>query len=98
MIEGIIGYEYCKLGEHSKYHKSNHNRRAPSGVLCVIPPRKLYAAQSLVQSIDPNAFLTITQIKEVRGQGFSRERIYVESPDRHNQPQQEEKRKNYADI
>ncbi len=52
----------------------------------MIPPRKLYAAQSLIQSIDPNAFLTITQIKEVRGQGFSRERIYVESPERHNQP------------
>lgn len=50
------------------------------GVLCVIPPRKLYAAQTLIQSIDPNAFLTITQIKEVQGQGFSRERIYVGSP------------------
>ena len=37
----------------------------PYQSLCVIPPRKLYAAQSLVQSIDPNAFLTITQIKEV---------------------------------
>jgi len=47
------------------------------GVLCVIPPRKLYAAQELIQSIDPKAFLTITQIKEVRGQGFSQERTYV---------------------
>ena len=78
--------------------ETGRTRTPQRGVLCVIPPRKLYAAQSLVQSIDPNAFLTITQIKEVRGQGFSRERIYVESPDRHNQPQQEEKRKNYADI
>lgn len=48
------------------------------GVLCVIPPRKLYAAKMLIQSIDPNAFLTITQIKEVRGQGFSTERTYRE--------------------
>ena len=66
--------------------ETGRTRTPQRGVLCVIPPRKLYAAQSLIQSIDPNAFLTITQIKEVRGQGFSRERIYVESPERHNQP------------
>ena len=44
------------------------------GVLCVIPPRKLYMAKGLIQAIDPAAFLTITQIKEVRGQGFTTER------------------------
>ena len=49
------------------------------GVLCVIPPRKLYAAQEMIQAIDPNAFLTITQIKEVRGQGFTSERMFMES-------------------
>lgn len=41
------------------------------GVLCVIPPRKLFAAKELIYRIDPAAFLTITQIREVRGQGFS---------------------------
>ena len=41
------------------------------GVLCIIPPRKLFAAKELIYQIDPNAFLTITQIREVRGQGFS---------------------------
>ena len=65
--------------------ETGYGAKQQKGVLCVIPPRKLYAAQTLVQSVDPNAFLTISQIKEVRGQGFSRERIYVESPDRHNQ-------------
>lgn len=44
------------------------------GVLCVIPPRKLYAAKELIQSVDPAAFITVTQIKEVRGQGFTLER------------------------
>lgn len=44
------------------------------GVLCVIPPRKLFAAKALIQSIDPDAFITVTQIKEVRGQGFTMER------------------------
>lgn len=44
------------------------------GVLCVIPPRKLFAATELIRSVDPNAFLIITQIKEVRGQGFTEKR------------------------
>jgi len=60
--------------------ETGRTRTAQQGVLCVIPPRKLYAAQSLIQAVDPNAFLTITQIKEVRGQGFSRGRTYVEPP------------------
>lgn len=44
------------------------------GVLCVIPPRKLYTATELIQSVDPDAFITITKIKEVRGRGFTLER------------------------
>ena len=50
--------------------------RQQRGVLCIIPPRKLYAAQELIHSSDPNAFLTVTQIKEVRGQGFTTERKF----------------------
>ena len=46
----------------------------------MIPPRKLFAAKELIQQVDPAAFLTITQIKEVRGQGFTTERkIYKEN-------------------
>lgn len=41
------------------------------GVLCVVPPRKLYAVTELIQEVDPNAFITITKIKEVRGRGFT---------------------------
>ena len=52
------------------------------GLLCVIPPRKLHAATALIQSVDPNVFMTITQIKEVRGQGFSRERTTLPPEDR----------------
>lgn len=44
-------------------------------VMCVIHPRKLYDLTELVQSIDANAFMTITKIKEVRGRGFTTERI-----------------------
>ncbi len=46
-------------------------------VLCVIPPRKLYTATELIHSVDPDAFITVTQIKEVRGQGFTKDRRYI---------------------
>lgn len=44
------------------------------GVISVIPRRKLYDAEKMINAIDPNVFMTITQIKEVRGQGFTRAR------------------------
>ena len=47
-------------------------------VVCVIPTRKLYAANEIVQSVDPEAFVTITKIKEVRGRGFTAERQFNE--------------------
>ena len=45
------------------------------GVLCVIPQRKLYDTTEIVHQIDPDAFITITKINEVRGKGFTEERI-----------------------
>ena len=48
------------------------------GVLCVIPNRKLFAATELIQEIDPEAFITVTKIKEVRGRGFTKERQTLE--------------------
>lgn len=44
------------------------------GVLCVISPRKLHEATQLILAIDPEVFMTVTKIKEVRGQGFTLER------------------------
>ncbi len=49
------------------------------GVMCVIPSRKLYAADEIVRDVDPEAFMTVTKIKEVRGRGFTRERRVVDS-------------------
>ena len=45
------------------------------GVMCIIHPRKLYDLNELIYQIDPDAFITITKIKEVHGQGFTKERI-----------------------
>lgn len=44
------------------------------GIICVIPSRKLYNANEIVRSIDPEAFITVTKIKEVKGRGFTSER------------------------
>ena len=52
-------------------------RKASKAVMCVLSQRKLYEATELVRSIDPRAFITITQINEVRGQGFTLERVYL---------------------
>lgn len=45
------------------------------GVLCVVHRRKVYEVTELICSIDPTAFITIAQINEVRGNGFSSKRI-----------------------
>ncbi len=48
------------------------------GVMCVIPTRKLYDTAELIHTIDDEAFITITKIKEVRGRGFTAERVPLE--------------------
>ena len=44
------------------------------GVLCVVHPRRLYAVTACIRAEDPQAFITITKIKEVHGKGFTLER------------------------
>lgn len=61
--------------------ETGYGQENQKGVLCIIPNRKLYSVKELVQSIDPKAFITITQINEVRGRGFSMDRVgYEEIP------------------
>ena len=48
------------------------------GILCVIPPRKLFDAVNCIQNIDPTAFMTITQIKEAKGRGYTLEQADVD--------------------
>lgn len=58
--------------------ETGYGKKQQQGVLCVIPKRKLYSVKELVQMVDPKAFITITQINEVRGRGFTLERRYGE--------------------
>ena len=46
------------------------------GILCVIPNRKLYSVKEKIQKTDDKAFITISQINEVRGRGFTLDRNY----------------------
>ncbi|MBO7363744.1 MAG: YitT family protein [Lachnospiraceae bacterium] len=44
------------------------------GVLCVIPQRKVYDVTERIRALDPESFMTISQINEVHGRGFTTER------------------------
>lgn len=48
--------------------------REESGVLCILPNRKLYDVNRMIHEVDPKAFVTITKINEVRGRGFTLDR------------------------
>jgi uncharacterized membrane-anchored protein YitT (DUF2179 family) len=58
--------------------ETGHMGQKLLGVMCVIPSRKLYTANEMIQKIDPTAFVTITKIKEVHGRGFTLERKFKE--------------------
>ena len=49
-------------------------------VLTVVSPRELFRLQQLVQNIDPSAFITISEVREVKGRGFSMRKFYPETP------------------
>lgn len=53
------------------YMEKGYTHDSLQGVMCVIPGRKLYPVKEMIHEVDPGAFLTITQVKEVRGKGFS---------------------------
>ena len=56
-------------------------KESQKSIMCVIPQRKLYNATELIHSIDPLAFITVSQVKEVRGRGFTLARDPVIPPE-----------------
>lgn len=50
-------------------------REASEVILCVIPNKRLYAVKDAVREIDPAAFVTVAEVKEVQGRGFTIDRI-----------------------
>jgi len=66
------------LGVTMSYIETGALKEESKGIICVIHPRSLYSANELIRSIDPNAFITVTKIKEVKGRGFTQEREIIE--------------------
>lgn len=58
--------------------ETGYGAREQKGVLCVVQNRKLYSVREIVHEIDPKAFITVTQINEVSGRGFTMEKVYHE--------------------
>ena len=56
-------------------------REKGKAVLSVIPERKLYQAEELIHEIDPEAFIAIAKVNEVRGRGFTMERANLAEPE-----------------
>ena len=53
-----------------------YSRQPSQAVLTVVSPRELFRLQELVRSTDPTAFITINEVREVRGRGFSLQKDY----------------------
>lgn len=66
------------LGVTMSYIETGALKEESKGVICVLHSRSLYAATELIRSIDPEAFITVTKIKEVKGRGFTQERENIE--------------------
>ena len=47
-----------------------YSQRDKDVILCVFKPHELYRAKVIVKSMDPNAFMILTDAKEVMGEGF----------------------------
>ncbi len=58
--------------------ETGYGAKEQKGVLCVVQNRKLYSVREIVHEIDPKAFITVTQINEVSGRGFTIDRVYHE--------------------
>lgn len=56
--------------------EGGYSGQASYAVLTVVSPRELFKLQELVHDIDPSAFITINEVREVRGRGFSMQKEY----------------------
>lgn len=52
--------------------ETGYGKEEQKAVLCIIPNRKLYATNEMIHTIDEKAFITISQINEVKGRTDTR--------------------------
>jgi len=70
--------EDMDLGATMLFIEKGYSKEKGQGILCVLSHRKLYDAKQMIAEIDDKAFITITQIQEVRGRGFTLEKVHYE--------------------
>jgi len=58
--------------------QGGHLRQESHMILSVLSNRELVALNNLVTDIDPKAFMIVSQVKEVRGRGFTLDKKYRE--------------------
>ena len=58
--------------------EKGYSKQREQGIMCVLSNRKLYEAKAMIAEIDDKAFITITQVQEVRGRGFTLEKVHYE--------------------
>ena len=63
------------------YGKTGYLREKRFVLITVVSSRELVRLKNKVQEIDPEAFLTVSVVSEVRGRGFSRESVYLPKED-----------------
>lgn len=56
--------------------EGGYTRDEMYAILTVVDQRQLFQVNELVQEIDPDAFIIIGQVKEVRGRGFTKSKEY----------------------
>lgn len=66
------------LGATMLFIEKGYSKRREQGIMCVLSSRKLYDAKAMISEIDDKAFITITQVQEVRGRGFTLEKVHYE--------------------
>lgn len=59
------------VGNTVFYGESGYEQSRQDTLLCVISSRELNQVQREILTIDPEAFITISSVKEVKGRGFS---------------------------
>lgn len=65
------------------YAQTGYLREEQKMILTVVSNRELVKLNSLVQSTDPNAFMVIGRVNEVKGRGFSTQKEYRKETGEH---------------
>lgn len=66
------------LGATMLFIEKGYSKERKQGVMCVLSHRKLHDAKAMIAKVDDKAFITITQVQEVRGRGFTLEKVHYE--------------------